>query len=278
MRRTAVVVIVAAFVVESAPGAQSSPSLEQLLDRMGAYLIEYERSISSLVADERFEQKYYGGSVPVTNVLESEVAFMRLPGGSEWLGFRDVRKRNFKAVPSQGPTIAELLTLPAPDLTKAIAIANAGAAYNLGLPRTINTPTMPLHVIHPANRQAHRFAMDGQERLRGRTMSVVDFVETRRPALVREPGGKSLVSSGRVWLEPASGAVWRIHWNYTREAGRGRPPFVRVDFAPLDQLQMLVPRELRESFYVARAANGEGRATYSNFRRFGTSARIVPQW
>jgi hypothetical protein len=71
--------------------------------------------------------------------------------------------------------------------------------------------------------------------------------------------------------------VWRVQWNYDRESSRGRPPHVRVEFEPHAELQMMVPRELRESFYLARTGRGEGRATYRNFRRFGTSARIVPQ-
>ena len=36
----------------------------------------------------------------------------------------------------------------------------------------------------------------------------------------------------------------------------------------------MVPVEMREVFAV-NAARGEGRALYRNFRRFGTSARIV---
>ena len=77
--------------------AQSKPSLEQLLDRMGAYLIEYETHLSSVVADERFEQSIFGGRGRSIALLESEVAFYRLPGGAEWLGFRDVKRVNYQA-------------------------------------------------------------------------------------------------------------------------------------------------------------------------------------
>jgi hypothetical protein len=272
-----VVLVATALLTSDSTLAQSTPSLDQLLDRMGTYLTSYERDISTVVADERFEQKYYGGGVPVAVLLESEVAFMRLPGDAEWLGFRDVKKSNYKPVRLPGPTIAELLTLPAPDMTKAVAIANAGAVHNLGLVRTINTPTTPLHIIHPRNRPAHRFELDGEESVRGRRTTVIGFVETRRPALLREPNGESLVSSGRIWVEARTGVVWRVQWNYDRESSRGRPPHVRVEFEPHAELQMMVPRELRESFYLARTGRGEGRATYRNFRRFGTSARIVPQ-
>ena len=38
---------------------------------------------------------------------------------------------------------------------------------------------------------------------------------------------------------------------------------------------MMVPKEMIEAFFVA-GGRGEGRAKYSNYRRFTTSARIVP--
>jgi hypothetical protein len=261
--------------------AQSTPTLDQLLDRMGAYLTEYESQLSSVVADERFEQNIYGpGLRGQGTTLESEVAFIRLPGGAEWLGFRDVRRVNFKPVKQGGLSISEVLTSAAGDMTKAREIANASAKHNLGLPRTINVPTAPLDIIHPSHRAAHRYELGGQESVRGTRTMVVGFTEVARPTLVREPNGNYLVSSGRVWIEPGSGVVWRVEWIYQAEQRRPRapgPPRLRVDFERHQDLGFMVPRLMTEQFHTASMTRGEGRATYKNFRRFGTSARIVPQ-
>ena|SRR5687767_8480405 len=90
--------------------AQSAPALDQLLDRMGAYLVEYEALLGSVVADERFEQSINATRLGGERLLlESEVAFIRLPGDSEWLGFRDVRKVNSKPVADRGASISDLL-------------------------------------------------------------------------------------------------------------------------------------------------------------------------
>src|SRR5687768_1096300 len=67
-------------------------SLEGILARMDAYLLEYESQLSSIVADEVFDQKVFYRRSTNTRRLESEVAFMRLPGEGGWLGFRDVKK------------------------------------------------------------------------------------------------------------------------------------------------------------------------------------------
>jgi hypothetical protein len=260
-----------------------SISLDQLLDRMGAYLIEYETQLSSVVADERFEQNIYAlgaGSRTQAATLESEVAFIRLPGGAEWLGFRDVRRVNFKPVKQSGPGIGEVLTSAAGDMSKARAIANASAKHNLGLPRTINVPTAPLDIIHPRHRAAHLYELAGEESIRGARTMVVGFTELARPTLLREPNGAYLVSSGRIWIDPESGVVWRVEWIYQAEKRHPRapaPPRLRVDFERHQELGFMVPRLMTEQFSTPSRTRGEGRATYRNFRRFGTSARIVPQ-
>ena len=280
MRRTAIALVATAFVVQPALRAQSAAPLDQLLERMGAYLLAYEAHLSSVVADEAFEQRIFGRiAAGKPRRLQSEIAFMRLPGDAEWLGFRDVRQVDGAPVKHSGVSISEVLTSNGGDIKKALAIANASARYNLGLPRTINLPTAPLDIIHPRYRDAHRFELLGPESVGGIQTALVGFHEVTRPTLVREPSGIDLVSSGRIWIEPSTGTVWRVEWAYQEEHKRsnGWPaPRLRVDFQPHKELGFMVPAEMTEVFTVPRA-RGEGRAVYRNFRRFGTSARIVPQ-
>ena len=268
------------------PAAQSTPSLEQLLDRMGAYLTEYESQLSSIVADERFSQhvvytRAYTDGVPETNDqrrhLESEIGFIRLPGGSVWLGFRDVRRVNGRAVARPAQSVSDVLASGTDVMTKATAIAEASAAHNLGTPRTTNVPTAALEIIHPRNFAAHQFEMRGEDTVRRTRVAVIGFTEVRRPPLVTNPAGKELVSRGRIWVDPSTGAVWRVEWIYAPAVGV--PSSLRVEFDTHDKLGMLVPLEMREEFrsFGGIEAHGNGVAQYSNFRRFGTGARIVPQ-
>lgn len=272
----------AALAVAVPSAAQTPPTLEQLLDRMGAYLIAYETQLSRIVADERFEQRTYATASSESRresaTLESDVAFIRLPGGAEWLGFRDVRKVNWKPVKEGSLSISEVLTDSGTDLTRALAISRASARHNLGLGRTINVPTAPLDIVHPLHRSAHTYEQRGTDTVRGSRTAVIDFVEVARPALVKDPGGLDLISSGRIWIEPATGTIWRIEWIYRPEAPiqTSATPRLRVDFAPHAELGMMVPVLMTEVFNAV-GGRGEGRATYTNFRRFGTSARIVPQ-
>ena len=175
--------ISATLVVAASPvAAQSAPTLEQLLDRMGAYLVEYESQLSSVVAEERFSQRVvytraYTDGVPETNDeqrrLESEIGFIRLPGGSAWLGFRDVRRINGREVARRAQSVAEVLASGTDVMTKARAIAEASAAHNLGTPRTTNVPTAELEIIHPRNFAAHQFETRGEDTVRRTPVSVI---------------------------------------------------------------------------------------------------------
>jgi hypothetical protein len=88
-----------------------------------------------------------------------------------------------------------------------------------------------------------------------------------------------VISRGVVWTESASGAVWRAQVLYRDygPAGSAAPEAeVLVDFKRSPALAMLVPETMREVFLVD-SGRGEGEATYSNYRRFTTSGRIVPR-
>jgi hypothetical protein len=274
------------FVALSVSLSAQAPTVETLLERMTAYLERYEQQLSSVVADERFSQRVvytraYKNGMPVTDDerrrLDSEIGFLRLPGGADWLGFRDVRKINGRDVVTAGRRVVDTLSEKGDVMAQARAIADASAEHNLGVPRTTNVPTAALEIIHPRNYAAHRFERRGDDTIRRTKVAVIGFSETRRPPLVAGSGGQELVSSGRIWIEPASGTIWRVEWKYAPAIGS--PSSLTVEFAMNDELGMMVPIEMHETFSVIGGLNarGDGVAFYSNFRRFGTSGRIVPQ-
>ena len=81
------------------------------------------------------------------------------------------------------------------------------------------------------------------------------------------------------WVEAASGRLLRAQVA-ARDIRIGMPPFdavIRVDFGANAQLGLLVPVEMEETFFVERGRAGTSVAKYTNYRKFQTSARIVPQ-
>ena len=75
------------------PAADAAPSLRDVLDRVGQYVVRYGESLATVVADEDYTQRLVppAGDVGRERVLHSEIAFVKLADSREWQGFRDVR-------------------------------------------------------------------------------------------------------------------------------------------------------------------------------------------
>jgi hypothetical protein len=273
---------VACLLVTVTVRAQEEPDLDVLLDKLATYLEGYESQLSAVVADESFTQEERRrGNIVASRSTQAEVLFLRLPGEAEWFGLRDVKKVNGKPVEGTGVSLTELLTKPDKDVvTKAAAIVEASSRYNLGGRRTINMPTVPLEALGARNHPRFIFKLRGRARVAGVQTERLEFNEFDEPTLVQSPAGASLWSRGLVWIDPETGAIWRAELI----VGPDKPGAfrrvdlesrIRVEFRKDAALQMLVPLELSENFWI-RGGMGYGRGKYSNFRKFGTGARIIP--
>ena len=120
MLRPAFVLAGALCLTSLETAAQSRPALnaEAVRDRLDGYLLAYEPQLSTLVAEELLIQR--DGPTREATVhltpdtknrrLVSEVAFISLPGGAGWLGFRRAVNLNGKDLPDAGPSLGVLLT------------------------------------------------------------------------------------------------------------------------------------------------------------------------
>jgi hypothetical protein len=118
------------------------------------------------------------------------------------------------------------------------------------------------------------------DRVRGTQTRRLDFEEFDEPTMVQDSEGRSMWSRGSAWIEPETGRLWRAELKVSPDApGEYRrvalESFVRVEFALDLSLNMLVPTDMVEEFWIPRG-RGSGRARYSNFRRFETAARVIP--
>ncbi len=295
MLRPAVVLVATLGLASLHLSAQSTPAVPSLhapdaaavRDRLDAYLLAYEPQLSSLVAEELLIQRDGPSreaslaAVPDTKNrrLISEVAFISLPGGAGWLGFRRAVNLNGKDLPDAGPPLGVLLTdADKNDYDQARLLIAESARLNLGLPRTTNLPNLPLEFLHPRNRRRFAHRVDGTEKIRGINTTRMVFDETSSPTMIQRPEGGDMTSSVMAWVETATGRLIRAQVK-TRDARIGVLPFdatVWVDFKLDEKLGLLVPAEMREEFFAGRFREGTGTARYTKYRRFQTAARIIP--
>ncbi len=278
---------VAALMLAAPAGRAQDVEPQAVRSRLHAYLTAYEPQLSALVADEHFEQwpldNFLTGLTPGTykrdifrlRILDSEVAFVSLPANAGWLGFRDVLRVKGKPVKRRTRSLADLLVLETADARdRALALLLESARHNLGAPRTINLPSLPLELLHLRNQA--RFVIDRATRDRTGDCDALrlDLVETVTPTLIQRPEGGNMPSRVAAWVEIPTGRLCKAEVR-TRDAQHGVSKFeavVTVDFEHDEALGLTVPKRLREVFLVPPRGAGEGEATYSNYRRIVRAA------
>lgn len=266
---------------------RTDPIALQTLARLDEYLERYHVGLSQLVADERMVQNVARGTgsgvnaIRLTREIHSEVAFVDLPGGAGWLGFRDVQRVSGRSVRRAGPSLAEALVRSGADnYQQARALLLASARHNLGEPRTTNLPTLPLELLHQRHRWRHDVRLEAYERVEGRRTARVLLEERSTPSLVRRGDGGDLMARVVGWIEPETGQLWRAEVRFEDPrlgfAERHAPTTVLVHFKATGPDGLLVPDLMEERFFDSVYGPGDGESRYRNYRRFDTAARVVP--
>lgn len=269
---TIVIAGVAALLAVSAR-AQPATDVPAVVSRLHAYLDAYEPLLSALVADEVFEQRHqFRPKFARLRRLESEMGFLRLPGGGPWLAQRSVRAIDGAATGGVAALDAMLALSGDDRFVRARAIAEGNARYNLGYPRTMNVPTLPLELL--ARRHASRVSVSVEGPARGADTATVVVREPEPGYVVLHDSGRFNRTTVRARIRARDGAVLRADVTVYAPGTGTSPHRIRVDFRADAALGMLVPDRLEERYI----GDGEGRGTavYRSYRRFQTSGRVVP--
>lgn len=280
----------AAGTVARAQAPVSEPTLDQVLARAAAYVNDYVERSSLLVAEERYVQEIRrsdnnpvagnlsrtnpgggfssGGGVRKRQVLRSDYLLVRLGGGGGWMPFRDVFEVNGSTVADRNDRLTKLFLDPSPtSFDQATRIMVDSTRYNVGsVTRTVNIPTLALMFLHPEIRGRFAFTHAGVDTVASRAVWAVEYRERSRPTLIKTTRGRDLPATGRVWIDPATGAVLRT-------AMTAADPLVRAAVTTTYRedvaLQFWVPDQMDEHYVTGSDADEIlGYATYTNFRRF----------
>lgn len=269
------------------------PDLDDLLTKAARYVERYERELGGLIADERYAQESgpdpnssYSGTrrgpppQPERRKLFSEFVLLQLPGTpARWAGFRNVLEVNGRGVRDRERRFDSLRFQKHPDDAVEYwrALNEESSRFNIGpITRTVNLPTLALTVLRPDSQVQFTFRIrDAHERVDREDAVVLDYEELDPPTLVSDPQGQSVYTSGRLWLTSEDGRPIRTEF-VIRPMRHGLPlARITVRYGRDPRLNAWIPTQMEEEYFVARV-RVRCVATYSNYRRFETSGRIVP--
>ena len=252
----------------AAPAGDVFPTLLKASD----YLAGYVKALSSVVSEERYDQTLIRkgdritAGMTISRVLLSDYLLVVVAGTGEWMPFRDVYSVDGVPIRDRSDRLLKLFVEAPPDAYKqALRIRDESSRYNIGTGiRDTNVPTFALQILTAEWRGGFTFRLKGRERLGDADTVVVEYLETASPTLVVGRADEDIPSRGRFWIDPADGRILRTLFE-TRPNGGVNTLEVRFRYEP--KLELLVPAEMIER-RNAGAETVEGRATYTNFRRF----------
>lgn len=261
------------LVFADGPGAHAADD-RAVLARAGAQVARYARLLPHLVAEETMTQhlrpRRGRQEEPVNRRVVSDLGWVRLDGIDEPLALRDVQSVDWEPVPRiRGARSLRGARRATTD--EARALLDAAARYNLAPgTRNINIPTFVFFFLLPEWQP--RFSWKRQSP-RDAEVWEFSFRERERPTVIRTETRKPVFSRGRVWIQRETGEVLRTLLDVRVE---GNDYTLETRFAPVERLGLTLPVEMTET-YGAGTFVVQGAATYDNYRRFTTEARVIGQ-
>jgi hypothetical protein len=247
---------------------------------------------------------------PWTRETVAEFALVRV--NDDWVGYRDVVQLDGAPVGDRQNRLQQLFQQkPATALEQGRIIADESARYNAGaVQRNFNVPTMALLFLHPSNASRFRFDRAGSDTIDGTPVWKVRYREVGVPTIIRTSEGKNVPVNGMFWIDPTHGRILKTSLEVKGEveisgglsampeslgsntSGHGAAPDNRVEtysrvttsYKHDQRLGLLLPAEMVEDYQGVSVNRATGRdritriscrGTYSDFKRFETSGRVV---
>jgi hypothetical protein len=277
---------------------RDTPDLAAVLERAAAYVTRYLDAMSNLTAEERYVQDLLGiqtvptGVViqpPVTTrppeppklplpevigaerrVIRSDIVLVNVGPPLEWRMYRDVFEVDGRPVRDRANRLAALFAQSAESARgQAERIADESARFNISsLGRVLNEPGLPLVFLQASLQPRFHFALDRRDR--GNVWTVT-YDERARPTIFWHNRTTQNPSSGRFWIDTATGEVTRTE----HVVSQGLTATFVTQFRHDDRFGVALPTEMREQLSAgaqAHARRVNGVARYTNFRKFAVTA------
>jgi hypothetical protein len=250
--------------------------VDALVDRAAAYVEQFQRRFGTMVTEERYEQSIQEAitigarSRPQMErvVLVSDFLLVQVPGEG-WMPFRDVFERNGQKLRDREERLANLFLNGSSrsSVEQARQIMLESTRYNIGtIERTINLPTLPMVFLTAAHRSRFQFELVKRDAEDG---TLVQFREVRGPTYISTRNGRDMPSTGRFWLDEATGAIRRTELDVEDSAVEAH---IKVAYRLDAGLGVWVPVRMEERYRDRGSASEvRGVATYSRFRKFQVS-------
>jgi len=285
--RHALAVTACALIAVASLGARQTPTVAQVMERVGRYVTGYSEQLPLLVATEHYSQwkeDEDGTARPWHRTLISDFVLVRLGAGDDWVAYRDAYQLDDKRLSADTTRLRALFLTGGEQAGSPSAkkFTSESAAYNMApIARNFNTPTTALFFARPVNQPRFEFRKTGEETIDGLKVWRIKYKETRRPTLFRGANGADMPVEGSLWVTPDDGRVVRTHMEIALRSARtvnknDSLASVATSYRADPKDGVLLPAEMKETYEfleVRNLGNKDARAkvnctaTYTDVQR-----------
>jgi hypothetical protein len=273
---------------EAAP-AQATPTVEQTMAEVRAYLDQYRTDMAFVIADERTTQRIMRQTpvvkgAPTSRRTEAEVYFKFVDSDETWMAIRDFTRIDDTPVTSHPDLKAALQSQGLAQVARTFKAFNS--QFNIGRTlRNFNEPTIALGVLEAKRAPQFQFRRKGARTQNGATLVTVAFKDLHGPhALIYDLQLRPAAVEGELVVEQGTG---RIHRTVLKVVLGNVNAELTTDYQRSATLNLMVPALFREQYEDGVDHSGSAvldfraqyesivcESRYTNFRQFKTTSRI----
>ncbi|GMV20792.1 MAG: hypothetical protein AMXMBFR57_07410 [Acidimicrobiia bacterium] len=267
--------LVALAVSTPAPQARVDTSPRAVVARATESLAALQTAMEFVLADEQGTQEVFRGDGTRTGIRTTTgdffLAYVEADGG--WLSVRDLAVVDDKPVEARDDLRALLTRGSMARIGRALADRNA--RYNIGpVVRNFNDPMLALVILSPKHQSRFRFSRKEVTSTGDATLVRLEITERDRPTLIHGTNGQPVFTRGELLIDAVTGQLRRSI--FRMEVG---PTSAELDttFELVERLNLWLPSRMDERYEHRTSRERvtvKATSTYTNYRRFETTARI----
>jgi len=276
---------VVAVVIDSDSPVADAQAVAGPLSRAADYVARFERTFAAVIWHEHYVQEdhalvRFGSSgnrfsrLVGRRELQSDLLLLWLSRDTSWIAVREVLSVDGVPRPPATRGLRTVLDASSVSVDRLKELAAENGRFNIGgIVRTFNEPTLALLFLDEHYRHRFSFRRAGQDSRGGRVIVRYDFVERTRPTVIKDRE-QDVPAHGTVLVDDSSGDVLQtiLELSNPQTGIRGT---MTVNYEPHAKFDVLVPVDMKEDYSSLAGEHIAAVATYSDFRRFETSGRLI---
>jgi hypothetical protein len=266
--------VVIALIGTAAAAQPADTSVKAVLASADAYLLDYQKKLTFLLADESSTQQAVTRSrVTEQRHTSGELFVTFVPADRALVAVHDVARVD--GVPVDGHEDIRRLLARSSVAGVARQLVNRNARFNIGrVVRNFNEPTLGLLVLDAGRRSQLRFERKPIEPGGDASTVTLGFRETDSPTLVRYEG-MPVYATGEISIDVATGRIRRTFVDLTI---LGLHAQLTTIYSHDPNLDLWLPATFTERYEAGPNARDVVKcvSTYTNWRRFAATSSFRP--